>query len=205
MPARAAPPRRASPAPGPPADEFGGPPDRGEAFWRSDDSASSSSSSASDEDDDADDAARGTRARTKRTSDENDALLFDPDADDEDQRWADERRAVGRAEDPTTRDDDRDDDDRCVLSCACCFVDVSVDASPASRRDDGRYVASRVTNVAMGDGGSEGPRRDPAEGRRGGMPFRCEACGEALGTVDGGGESRRRFRFDAGAVVPSTA
>ena len=127
------------------------------------------------------------------------------DADDEDQRWADERRAVGRAEDPTTRDDDRDDDDRCVLSCACCFVDVSVDASPASRRDDGRYVASRVTNVAMGDGGSEGPRRDPAEGRRGGMPFRCEACGEALGTVDGGGESRRRFRFDAGAVVPSTA
>lgn len=203
MPARAAPPRRASPAPGPPADEFGGPPDRGEAFWRSDDSASSSSS-VSDEDDDADDAARGT-ARTKQTSDENDALLFDPDADDEDQRWADERRAVGRAEDPTTRDDDRDDDDRCVLSCACCFVDVSVDASPASRRDDGRYVASRVTNVAMGDGGSEGPRRDPAEGRRGGMPFRCEACGEALGTVDGGGESRRRFRFDVGAVVPSTA
>ena len=202
MPARAAPPRRASPAPGPPADEFGGPPDRGEAFWRSDDSASSSSSSVSDEEDDAD-AARGT-ARTKQTSDENDALLFDPDADDEDQRWADERRAVGRAEDPTTRDDDRDDD-RCVLSCACCFVDVSVDASPASRRDDGRYVASRVTNVAIGDGGSEGPRRDPAEGRRGGIPFRCEACGEALGTVDGGGESRRRFRFDVGAVVPSTA
>jgi len=201
MPARAARPRRGSPAPGPPADEFGGPPDRGEAFWRSDDSASSSSSSVSDEEDDAD-AARGT-ARTKQTSDENDALLFDPDADDEDQRWVDERRAVGRAEDPTTRDDDRDDD-RCVLSCACCFVDVSVDAAPASDRDDGRYVASRVTNVAIGDGGSEGPRRDPAEGRRGGIPFRCEACGEALGTVDGG-ESRRRFRFDVGAVVPSTA
>ena len=69
MPARAARPRRASPAPGPPADEFGGPPDRGEAFWRSDDSASSSSSG-SDEDDDADDAARGTRARTKQTADE---------------------------------------------------------------------------------------------------------------------------------------
>ena len=153
--------------------------------------------SVSDEEDDAD-AARGT-ARTKQTSDENDALLFDPDADDEDQRWVDERRAVGRAEDPTTRDDDR-----CVLSCACCFVDVSVDAAPASERDDGRYVASRVTNVAIDDGGSERPRRDPAEGRRGGIPFRCEACGEALGTVDGG-EFRRRFRFDVGAVVPSAA
>ena len=37
-------------------------------------------------------------------------------------------------------------------------------------------------------------RRDPGGtrgGRRGGMPFRCEACGEALGTVDDG-ESRRR-------------